>query len=152
MTVVFLNFSEGASPHQIVRFSSWAVRVFSAHHLTRTALIRVFLFSYGFPRGVLRVIWQWASHMYLMPSTLFPMMYYCCTRNVQKVIQVKNKIPEGAVLLFHSVICPLALPVFSGEGLRVVRGVTMIGWLMVKFKTLTKKSRSKVSDQRSMIY
>ena len=55
MTVVFLNFSEGASPHQIVRFSSWAVRVFSAHHLTRTALVRVFLFSYGFPRGVLRV-------------------------------------------------------------------------------------------------
>ena len=56
MTVVFLNFSEGASPHQIVRFSSWAVRVFSAHQMMRTALIRVFLFSYGFPRGVLLVI------------------------------------------------------------------------------------------------
>ena len=63
MTVVFLNFSEGASPHQIVRFSSWAVRVFSAHHLTRTALIRVFLFSYGFPRGVLRVMTMSITHV-----------------------------------------------------------------------------------------
>ena len=51
MTVVFLNFSEGASPHQIVRFSSWAVRVFSAHHLTRTDLIRVLFFIWFSARG-----------------------------------------------------------------------------------------------------
>ena len=48
MTVVFLNFSDGASPHQIARFSSRAVRVFSAHHSTRTALIRVFFFFIWF--------------------------------------------------------------------------------------------------------
>ena len=51
MTIVFLNFSEGASLHQIVRFSSRAVRVFSAHHLTRTALIRVFFFHMVFRAG-----------------------------------------------------------------------------------------------------
>ena len=70
MTVVFLSSSVGTNPHQIVRFSSRAVRVFSAHHLTRTALIRVFLFSYGFPRGAIQVITQRTLHLYLMPSTL----------------------------------------------------------------------------------
>ena len=53
---------------------------------------------------------------------------------------------------YYSVISPLALPSFSGEELRVVGGLNMIGRLVVKFKTLTTKSRSKVSDQRSMIY
>ena len=49
MTVVFLNFSDGANLHRSVRFSSRAVRVFPALSLDARGphLIRDF-FSYGF--------------------------------------------------------------------------------------------------------
>ena len=87
-----------------------------------------------------------------MPSTMISDGVLLLYQQRRKSKFIKNKIPEGASLLFHSVISPLALPSFSGEGLRVVGVLNMIGWLMVKFKALPKKSRSKVSDQRSMIY
>ena len=57
MTVVFFNFSEGASPHQIVRFSSWAVRVYFGPSLD----------AYGPHTGLFVLIWFSArgpaSHM-----------------------------------------------------------------------------------------
>ena len=152
MTVVFLNFSEGASPHQIVRFSSWAVRVFSAHHLTRTALIRVFLFSYGFPRGVLRVMTMSITHVSNAIDFISNGVLLLYKQRTKSKFRLRIKFLKEQYYCFTLSSVHSRFPFFRGEGLRVVRGVTMIGWLMVKFKTLTKKSRSKVSDQRSMIY
>ena len=87
-----------------------------------------------------------------MPSTMISDGVLLLYQQRRKSKFIKNKIPEGASLLFHSVITlssvHLRFPFFSGEGLRVVGGLNMIGrFIMVKFTTLTKKSRSKVSDQ-----
>ena len=49
MTVVFLNFSNGANPPRSERFFSRAVRVFLALYFTSTALVRDFFFFNSFP-------------------------------------------------------------------------------------------------------
>lgn len=56
--------------------------------------------------------------MYLMPSTLISNGALLLYQQRRKSKFIKNKIPKGALLLFHSVISPLALPVFFGEGAR----------------------------------
>ena len=47
MTVVFLNFSNGANPPRSERFFSRAVRVFLALYFTSTALVRDFFFFFN---------------------------------------------------------------------------------------------------------
>ena len=59
MTVVFLNFSEGASPQQIVRFSSRAGRTrFLCPLLDAHGPPTGLFFSYGFPRGAVKITGQ----------------------------------------------------------------------------------------------
>ena len=122
MTVVFLNFSEGASPHQIVRFSSWAVRVFSAHHLTRTALIRVFFFSYGFPRGVLRVMTMSITHVSNAIDFISNGVLLLYKQRTKSKFRLRIKFLKEQSYCFALSSVYSRFPFFRGEGLRVVRG------------------------------
>ena len=86
-----------------------------------------------------------------MPSTMISdgvLLLYQQRRKSKKVNLLRIKFLKERHYSSTLSSVHLRFPFFSGEGLRVVGGLNMIGrFIMVKFTTLTKKSRSKVSDQ-----